>query len=200
MRRFVQFLLLGGLLVIPAVAQRGGGGFYGRGVVGPGFRADGLRRFPYGGFFPGNRFVGFGVPGYWPEDSVGWDSPDNVGGNPDYGYLSYGPAYTNICYGCGYTPSAPATPPKVTDYRGPGLICPQTNGKRLYRIAIPAGEPGRNRYQDNIWVAHDYWYTKGILNFVTQEGEQKQTPVSSIDSAITLQLNRECGLNFQFPK
>jgi hypothetical protein len=24
--------------------------------------------------------------------------------------------------------------------------------------------------------------------------------VSSIDSAITLQLNRECGLNFQFPK
>jgi hypothetical protein len=24
--------------------------------------------------------------------------------------------------------------------------------------------------------------------------------VSSIDSAITLQLNRECGLHFQFPK
>jgi hypothetical protein len=41
---------------------------------------------------------------------------------------------------------------------------------------------------------------KGIINFVTQEGEQKQTPVSSIDSAITLQLNRECGLNFEFPK
>ena len=140
MRRFVQFLLLGGLLAIPAVAQRGGDGF------------DGQRVFD---------------PGY---------------------------------YGYGYTPSAPAAPTKVTDYRGPGLICPQTNGKRLYRIAIPAGEPGRNRYQDNILVARDYWYMKGIINFVTQEGEQKQTPVSSIDSAITLQLNRECGLNFQFPK
>ena len=30
MRRFVQFLLLGGLLAIPAVAQRGGDGFHGR--------------------------------------------------------------------------------------------------------------------------------------------------------------------------
>ena len=197
MRRFVQVLLLGGLLVIPAVAQRGGGGFHGRGVVGPGFPADGLRRFPYGPFFPGNRF---GNPGYWPDDSVGWDSPDNVYTNPAYGNLNYGPADTNIYYGYGYPPSAPAAPPKVTDYSGPGLICPQTTGKRLYRIAIPAGEPGRNRYQDNIWVARDYWYMKGIINFVTQEGEQKQTPVSSIDSAITLQLNRECGLNFQFPK
>jgi len=125
MQRFVQFLLLGGLLVLPAVARSGR---------------------------------------------------------------------------CAYTPPAPAAPAKVTEYRGPGLICPQTNGKRLYRIAIPAGELGRNRYQDNIWVAHDYSYTNGILNFVTQQGEQKHTPVSSVDSAITLQLNRECGLNFQFSK
>ena len=97
-----------------------------------------------------------------------------------------------------YTTSAAATPPKVTDYRGPSPNCPQTNGKPLYRIAIPAGKPGQ--HQDNIWVAREYWYTKGILNFVTQEGEQKQTPVSSIDRAITLQLNRECGVNFEFPK
>jgi len=95
-------------------------------------------------------------------------------------------------------PPAPAAPAKVTEYRGPGLICPQTNGKPLYRIAIPAGKPGQ--YQDNIWVAHDYSYTNGILNFVTQQGEQKHTPVSSVDSAITLQLNRECGVKFEFPK
>jgi hypothetical protein len=157
-----------------------------------------LRRFPHEGFFPGNRFVGFGIPGYWPDDSVGRDSPDYVYTNPDYGYLSYGPADTNIGYGSGYTPPAPAAPPKVTDYSGPGLICPQTNGKRLYRIAIPAGKP--SQYQDNIWVAHDYSHTNGILNFVTQQGEQKQTPVSSINSAITLQLNRECGVKFEFPK
>jgi len=204
MRRFLPFLLLGGFLVIPALAQSRGGGFNGRGFVGHGFRADGLRRFPYGGFFPGDRSVGFGVPGYWPEDSMGWDTPDYVYTKPGYDYLNYGPADTGIYYGYGYTPSAPARP-KVTDYRGPDQICPPTKGKRIYRIAIPAGEPGRNRkvqltYQDNLWVAHEYWYTNGILNFVTLEGEQKQTPVSSIDRAITLQLNRECDVNFQLPR
>jgi len=108
------------------------------------------------------------------------------------------PVFSPGDYRYGYSPSIVAAPTKVTEYRGPGLICPQTNGKPLYRIAIPAGKPGQ--YQNNIRVAHDYSYTNGILNFVTQQGEQKQTPVSSIDSAITLQLNRECGLNVQFPK
>src|SRR5262245_38460400 len=108
MRRFVQFLLLGGLLVLPAVAQSDG--FQGPCVVGP-------------------------------------------------GYCWYG-----------YTPSAPVAPAKITEYRGPGLVCPQANGKPLWRIAIPAGKPGQ--YQDNIWVAQDYSYTNGILNFVTQQGEE----------------------------
>ena len=81
MRRIVQFFLLGGLLAIPAVAQRGSDGFQGQRVVDPGYY--------------------------------------------------------------GYTPSAPAAPTKVTEYRGPGLICPQTSGKPLYRVAIPAGKPGQ---------------------------------------------------------
>src|SRR5690348_8289733 len=93
MRRLAQFLLVGCFLVIPAVAQRGGGGFHGGmgggfrggmgggfhggmgggfrggmgghggGFISPGFRGRGGFR---GGFFPGNRFVvGFGFP-YWP--------------------------------------------------------------------------------------------------------------------------------------
>ena len=190
MRRCVQFLLLGGLLVLPAIAQRGGSGFSGRGVVRPGARTDGLGRFPRQGFFPGNDLVGYGIP--MPDDSVAWDAPDNICTNPDSGC---GPTGVNINYG--YVPPPPAPPVKITEYHGPSLICPQTNGKPLYRIAIPAG---RNRYQDNIWVAHDYSYTNGILTFKTQAGEEKQTPVSSVNKAITIQLNRECGLNFQFPK
>jgi hypothetical protein len=126
MRRSVQFLLLGGLLIIPALAQKGGGGGY------------------------------------------------------------------------GYTPSDPAAPPNVTDYRAPGPNCPQTNGNPLYRIASPAGRPGQ--HQDNIWVTREYRYTKGVLKFVTPEGQEKQMPVGSINRAITLQLNRECGLTFEFPK
>jgi hypothetical protein len=202
MRRFVLFLLLGGLLVIPAVAQSRGGGLRGPGFIGPGFHADEMNRFPHRGFFQRNGFAGFGIPGYSPDDAVGWDSPGYVYTNSGYGYLSCGPADRNIVHGYGYTPPAPTAPPKVTDYLGPDQTCPQSNGKRLYRIAIPANEPGRNRvtYQDNIWVAHEYWYTEGILNFVTLEGEQKHTPVSSVDRAITLQLNRECDVNFQLPR
>jgi hypothetical protein len=49
-------------------------------------------------------------------------------------------------------------------------------------------------------VTREFRYTKGVLNFVTPEGAQKQMPVSSINRAITLQLNRECGLTFEFPK
>ncbi len=138
----------------------------------------------------------FGIPGYSPDDAVGWDSPGYDYTNSGYGCLRDGPADSNIVYGYGYTPPAPPAPAKVTDYSGPDQTCPQSNGKRLYRIAIPADEPGRSHkvhmtYQDNLWVTREYWYTEGIFNFVTLEGEQKRTPVSSVDRAITLQLNRE---------
>jgi hypothetical protein len=198
MRRLVQFLLVGCFLIIPAIAQRRDG-FHGGSFVDPGFRGDGLRGYR-GGYVPGNRFVGFGFPGDWLDYSAGWDSLDYGYTNPYFDNLSYARVVTNPYYE--YGPSAPA---KVTVYSGPGPICPQTNGKPLYRIAIPANEPARERkvqltYQNNLWVAHDYSYTNGILNFVTPEGEQKKTPVSSIDRALTLQLNRECGVNFEIPK
>jgi len=211
MRRFVQFLLVSGLFTIPAVAQHRGGGLHREGFADAGFRGDGSRGFR-GGFFPGNRFEGFGFPGDWPDYSGWWSSPDdvytNIYTNADYGYLSCAPADTNQYYKSGCVPSTPVvnqSPPKVTVYSGPGEICPQTNGRPLYQIAIPADELGRerevqSRYQNNLWVAHDYSYAKGILNFVTPEGEQKKTPVSSINRALTLQLNRECGVNFQLPR
>ena len=134
MRRFVPFLLLGGLLVLPAVAQRGGGGFSGRGVVRPGVRAGELGRFPRKGFFPGDDLVGYGIPIL--DDSVAWAAPDNVCTNPDSGC---GPTGLNVNYG--YMPPPLAPPVKITEYHGPGLICPQANGKPLWRIAIPAGRP-----------------------------------------------------------
>jgi hypothetical protein len=55
-------------------------------------------------------------------------------------------------------------------------------------------------YQNNIFIAQNYWYTPGTLNFITLQGEQKMTPISSIDRATTLQLNSACGLNFQLPQ
>ena len=54
-------------------------------------------------------------------------------------------------------------------------------------------------YQDNLLVTHDYWYTEETLNFVTIQEERIETPINSIDRALTRQLNRECGVNFQLP-
>ena len=78
-------------------------------------------------------------------------------------------------------------------YSGPDqTACPQANGIPLYQIKLT--------YQNNVWLAQDYWYTEGTLNFITLQREQKKTPISSIDRALTLQLNRDCGVNFQLPR
>jgi hypothetical protein len=53
-------------------------------------------------------------------------------------------------------------------------------------------------YQDNIWLAQQYWYTPGTLNFITPQGEEKKTPIDTIDHGLTDELNRACGVNFQF--
>ena len=190
MRRFMPFLLAGSLLAIPAAAQRGGGGGFHGGMGG-----DGLRGFR-GGFFPGNRFVGFGLP----DSTAGWDYPD--GSYPDYSYSNHAPA--SIYYGFG--PTAPVlqqSPPRVIEYHGPAHTCPQANGKPPYLIAVPADNRERKippTYQNNLWVVQDYSFTNGTLNFTTEDGEQKQTSIRSVDRALTLQLNRECGVNFQFPQ
>ena len=213
LRKFAQ-VLLASFLVIPAVAQRGGGGFHGGmsggfhggmgggfrggmggfhggmggfrggGYVGPGFRGGfvhpGFRG--YRGYYPGNRFVfGFGYP-YWPSYGAGW-------WYPYYGYPSHYP-YSDYSY-----PYAYAYPYSDSwyAYNAPNQTsCPQANGKPLYLIKLT--------YANNVWVAQDYWYTSDTLSFVTVQGEQNKTPVSSIDRAATFQLNHDCGVNFQLPR
>jgi len=202
MRRFVQFLAVTCFLVIPVVAQRGGGGFHGGmggfrggmggfrggmvghggGFVGPGFRGgfNGFRGGFRGGFFPGNRFV-YGFP-YWPYYGGGWGYPYAYYGYPyyPYGAYSYPYVYSYPSYDYAYA------------YGGPDQSsCPQANGKPLYLIKLT--------YQSDVWVVQDYWYTEGTLNFITLQGEQKKTPISSIDRALTFQMNRYCGVVFQLP-
>jgi hypothetical protein len=207
MRRLALFLLISCFLVIPALAQRGGGGFHGGmgggfhggmggyrgglggfrggGFVGPGFRG-GFNGFRGGfrGFYPGNRFVfGFGFP-YWPYYGAGWGYP-----YPYYGYPYY--PYSGDSY-----PNAYSYPPDDYGYAYSGpdqkTSCPQANGRPLYLVKLT--------YQNDVWAAQDYWYTEGTLNFITLQGERNKTPISSIDRALTLQLNRDCGVVFQLPR
>jgi len=197
MRRFAQVLLVASFLVVPAVAQRGGGGFrggmgggfhggmasHGGGFVGPGFRGgfNGFRGGFRGGYFPGNR-LGFGFP-YSPYYGAGWGYPYAY-----YGYRYYPYSAYSYPYAYSYPPDAYGYA-----YSGPDQTsCPQANGKPLYLIKLT--------YQNNAWVAQDYWYTEGTLNFITLQGEQNKTPTSSIDRALTFQLNRDCGVIFQLPR
>jgi hypothetical protein len=221
MRRVAQFLLVVCFLVMPAaVAQRGGGGFHGgmggfhggggfRGGMGGGFRGGmggfhggGGFRGGMGGFHGGRGFVGpgfrggwghggfrgfrggygFGFPGYWPYYGGGWGYP-YYGYSYPYPYPVYSYPYTVYSYpsGSGYAA------------RESGEIsCPQANGTHFYQIKLT--------YQNDVWVAQNYWYTAGTLNFITLQGEENKTPISSMDQATTIQLNRNCGVNFALPR
>jgi len=208
MRGFVGFLITGALFVLPALAQRLGDGHDGRIFVVPGYRGGFAHDGVYSGdCFAGHRYVGLagvGLPADWPVNSESWDCAVSVP------YSSYPDNGSALCQGCTYGDLSASSvehqsPPKVTVYNGHDQTCPQVNGKAFYRIAIPPDRPDRRgkaqlTYQNNLSVAHDYWYTEGKLNFVTMQDEQINTPISSVDRALTLQLNRECGVNFQFPK
>jgi hypothetical protein len=221
MRKFAQFFLVACISLIPAVAQRGGGGrggggfhggmggFHGGGGFrggmggfhgGGGFRGGGgfhggmggfhgggfnggfagrgfhggFRGF-HGGFRPGYRFYGY--PGYW-SNYGGW-------GYPYYGYPYY---YSAPAYSYPYVYSYPYSTDNT--YTSAQSSCPQVNGMPLYQIKLT--------YQSDVWLAQKYWYTPGTLNFITLQGEEKKTPIDSIDAGLTDRLNRACGLSFQF--
>lgn len=217
-RRFATLLLVYSVLTIPAAAQRGGRGFHSgtigssRTFVGPrspgGFTYWGNRGFR-GGYFPRNPYFGFGFLGNWLDYTEGWEDPEygysDYGYYPDNGYLPAAPPYSYpVYYSPGPTPPVlQQSPPRLIEYKGPAFTCPQTNGKQLSRIAVPADTRERKippTYQNNIWVVEDYSFANGTLRFTTVDGEQKQTPVRSLDRDLTLQLNRECGTNFHFPQ
>lgn len=182
MRRFAQFFFIVCLFVTPGIAQRGGGGggFHGGGFASPGFRGGGFRGYR-SGYFPGSRF-GFwsGFPGYGPYYGSGWGYPYPPYPYYPYTVYPYAVPYSYPYYGYSYV------------YTGPDqAYCPHVNGKPLYLIKLT--------YDHHVWVSQDYWYTADTLNFITPQGEQNKTPISSIDGDATFRLNGECGLNFRWP-
>ena len=203
MRNVAQFILVACFLLIPALAQRGGGGgfhggmgggfhggmggFRGGGGVNPGFRG-GFNRFRggfRGGFYRGYRggYYGYGVP-YWPYYyGSGWGY---------YGYPYSYPYYPNSVYAYPYSYSYPSESYDYAYSQPYQSSCPQANGNMLYQIKLT--------YQNPVWMAQDYWYAADTLTFVTLRGEQNKTPISSIDVPVTLELNRNCGVVFQLPR
>jgi hypothetical protein len=216
LQRLLRVFAIGWLLATPVVAQRGGGshggmgggfhggmgggfrggmgggfhggmgggfrggmggGFHGGGFAGPGRGYPGFRGGFYRRGFNGSRFYwGYYPWGYWPYYYGGW-------GYPSYGYYNYPSSvysYPYYDYGYAYGGSSQDQP-----------AWPQTSQTTIYLIKL--------KEQDNVCVAQAYWYTNQTLHFVTLEGEHKQVPVTSIDRALTLQLNNERHVEFQLP-
>ena len=200
MPRFLKLFAVGALLVLPAVAQRGGGfhggmggGFHGgmgggfHGGMGGGFHGGlgggfhgGVGQHSYGGFHNGfyhgpRAYWGFYPWGYWPSYYAGWGYP-YYNGYYYYPYSAYSYPYYDYGYGGSNQDQA---------------LWPPASQKTIYLIKLKG--------QDNVCMAQAYWYTEQTLHFITLEGENKQVPTSSIDRALTLQLNAERHVDFQLP-
>ncbi len=187
-----------------------GGGFRGGSFAGSGFRGgyDGFRG-GYGashggnyGFHGRNRFFfGYGYyPGnYWPYYGAGWGY-----GYPYYSYPYAGYSYPSAYYDYGSSASSPVviyqSEPPVAVYDVPERaqsheywenFSTQGSEKIVYLIALKG--------QDNICAAQAYWFTGNTLHFVTLEGAARQTPINSIDRALTFRLNRDRHVDFRLP-
>ncbi len=208
-RRFAQLFLVTCVLALPVMAQRGGGGgFHGGGMGGfhggGGFRGGGMGGFHGGGGFRGGGFhggfVGPGFHGGFRGFHGGFGRGWGWGWGWGYPYYTYGwgypyYSYSYPYYGSYYYPYSYYSYPN--DYSSSSgsasrMSCPQVNGTTPYQIKLT--------YQNDVWLTQNYWYTPGTLNFISVQGEEAKTPIDTIDRGLTEELNRNCGVHFQFPK
>jgi hypothetical protein len=179
---------------------RGGWGGGWRGGWRGGFRGGWVRFNRFGG-----RFVGVG---YYPWGSWGgWGYP--YASYSDFSYPYDGgnayPVVSSDSDGYGYAPPspvvilqsqpAPAPQPVIVVQSVPQQAPPQErtwfverpNEKPIYLFAFKG--------QSSIRAAEAYWITGSILHYVTLHHEQKQVPLDTVDPDLTMQLNRERGLD-----
>jgi hypothetical protein len=183
------------------VYRGGGGGSVFRGGIGSGIGRFGGSRGYYGGYYGGTYspyfYSGYGLGygygyGYWP-------------GYADYGYSSY-PAYSYPVYQPSpnvtvvYPPPAPAPATVYVERTGRER---DEYGQAIHRpMSAPDSDPPiyliafRDR---SIFAAVAYWAEGGTLHYVTQEHEQKQAPLSTLDRNLSDKLNRERGVAFSLP-
>jgi hypothetical protein len=196
---------------------RGGSGFSGGGFRGGGsvFRGGGFGGFR-GGFNNGFRSFGFrgafGAgfwPYYYPSYGFGYSSwPDYY----DYGYPAY-PAYSYPAYQSGSNTtvvypqqSAPTTVyveranPNLREYdeygqevqrQSPSAPSSAGSGSPIYLIAFR---------DHSIRAASAYWVDGRTLHFVTQQHEERQAPLDTVDRDFSMQLNRERHVQFSLPQ
>jgi len=179
---------------------RGGYGGYGYGRYGYGgygYRGYGYRGY-YGGYWPYGWGLGWGYPwgyGFWPDYYDYYSYPYAYDPN-GYGYQSYDPNVTVV-----YPPPQQAAPATYSEtarsvthsydqYGQEVQPAGNTTSSPVYLIALKSGV---------IEAAASYWVNGDTLHYVSLQHEEKQTPVESIDRALTNQLNRERHVTLNLP-
>jgi hypothetical protein len=199
--------------------SRGGSGgsmFRGGGTGGSGFRGGGGYRGGYGGYYGGyggyrggyyggygGYYGGYYSPYFYSGYGLGWGWP----GYADYGY-GYGsdPAYSYPVYQPSplmYAPPAAAPATVYVERDGPPTCRRDEYGQEIRR-SRPAPDSDSSIYliafrDRSIFAAVAYWAEGGTLHYVTQEHEQKQVPLSTVDRDLSDKLNRERGIAFSLP-
>jgi hypothetical protein len=203
---------------------RGGGvGFSGGGFRGgnAGFRGGfGGFRGGFGGFRGGfGRPFGFRSSfGFFPSYGFGysyWPGYYDYGYPYDYSYPSY--AYPASTYPA-YQPSSNVTvvypqtqaAPAYADRANPNLRQYDEYGQEIRQPSaaqnspMPAGGNGSPLYllafrDQSIRAAVAYWVDGRTLHYVTQQHEERQAALDSIDRDLTLRLNYERHVPFSLP-
>jgi hypothetical protein len=185
----------------------GGGVFRGGGGIGHsgGFRGGyGGYYGGYGGYYSPYLYSGFGLGyGYWPwYANYGYDNGYGYGygSDPAYSYPVYQPS-PNVTMV--YAPPAAAPTTVYVERADPATRPRDEYGQEIQR---PRSAPDADSsiyliaFRDrSIFAAVAYWAEGGTLHYVTQEHEQKQAPLSSVDRDLSDKLNRERGVAFSLP-
>ena len=180
---------------------------YGNRGYGYGYRGYGYR----GGYWPyygwGYPWYGFGF-GYWP--------------GYDYGYYNYYPydyyypdTYSDSAYA--YSPAPTVTYPPAQGDPYAQAAAPGTYGRAAHPVthsydeygqetAPPGGSAAASspiyliaQKGGEIQAAGSYWIAGQTLHYVTLDRQEKQLAVSSIDRALTQQLNHERRVSITLP-
>lgn len=198
---------------------RGGtsGGFRG-GSGGTVFRGGAPGSFRGAPYYYGGRYyrgpgvyLGFGYPyyGYYGYGSsyYGCD-PYSYGYDPySCGYDSYAyPSYSvppNANYGYSYPPSNAYPYPPSSGYPVPPPQYQQQPNQYQPQASAGAGQTDNYyliAFKDHtIEPATSYKVDGDQIHWITREGQERQSPVSTIDLALTQKLNGDRGINFQIP-
>jgi len=208
MRRLAQFLLVGCFLVIPATAQRGGGGFHGG--MGGGFHG-GMGGFHSGGFF-GPGFRGGFVNGGFRRFRGGFNGLRNHGfrnnaflwGGAGWGYPSYYDGYADSNYdGNGYQsliipepeqeswapivvqPPPPPVRPEIHEY-----TWPKSATNAVFSIVAKDG---------SVQSAVAVWVQGNSVRYISPEGTAGHLPLDSVNRQATRRANSEKNLTLALP-